>query len=674
MLICSLSGRAQQLLPKVETYTQSEGYCKAVGWRVEYHHVNADDRQRLDAALPSGKVAGNDRKAKATPLVLSIEGKKKGAGRLVADDTLGLRAAEGYRLTVTPRRVSIQAASGAGLYHGLQTLAQLRGEDGQIPCCTIDDAPRYAWRGLMVDLSRHFLGKEFVERQIDAMARYKMNTLHLHLTDAAGWRLQINRYPELTHKAAWRSAPDWKTWWNGDRQYRVEGDCDAFGGYLTQDDAREIVAYAKARYINVVPEIEMPAHSEEVLAAYPQLACPTAAKGAADFCPGNEATYQFLENVLTEVMEIFPSTYIHVGGDEAGMAEWPKCPLCQQRMREEGMTDVKQLQGYLIRRIGRFLARHGRKLVGWDEILTDSVPTNATAMVWRDVSEAQKAMRRGIPVVLSPGAYCYLDSYQDAPTTQPEAIGGYLPLSRVYGYCPPDGSLVRGLQGNLWTEYVPTPSHAEYMLWPRALAIAEIGWTRKTEKNFDDFRRRALWQTSLLQKDGYHTFDLSREYGNRAESLKPVENDAKGCVVDYNDAPYSNSYPAAGPATLTDGLRGGWHYSDGRWQGFIGKGMDVTVDLGRSCDIASVSLTFMQQMGPEVYLPAYVALSVSDDGKAFAPLDTLHCDAGEADKPICYKDFVWRPNRAARYVRLTAKSGKRDGWLFTDEIVVKTVR
>ena len=656
LLLGSMSAGAQSLLPKPQSVVWTGGECLAANMSVKYRHLPAADRRRLNDFVREVFPGVQEKSAQSVSLNLTI------------DPTVDGR--EGYTLTVTPQAIDIKAATGAGLFYGLQTLSELRSADGRIACCEIKDVPRYRWRGLMLDISRHFFDKAYIEKQIDAMARYKLNTLHLHLTDAAGWRLQIKRYPDLTRKAAWRSAPDWKSWWNGDRAYREEGDSDAFGGYLTQRDAREIVAYAKARYINVVPEIEMPAHSEEVLAAYPQLACAQVSSGAADFCPGNELTYKFLENVLTEVMKIFPSQYIHVGGDEAGMAAWPKCPLCQKRMREEGMTDVKQLQGYLIRRIGQFLERHGRKLVGWDEILSDSVPENAVAMVWRNVSEAQKAMQRGVPVVLSPGAYCYLDAYQDAPLTQPEAIGGYLPLERVYSYCPPDDSLVLGVQGNLWAEYVPTPQHSEYMLWPREMAIAELGWTKTNHKDYADFRKRALAQTDYLRQKGYNAFDLRTEKGERPESQRPAHNDALGCRVSYNGIVYSDSYPAAGDSTLTDGRLGGWHYSDGRWQGFIGKGMDVTVDLGSVKPVDSISMTFMQQTGPEIFLPSSVELSLSSNGTDFEPAGIVTPAPADSAKSDCYARFVWKPRKSARYVRVKARHGQHGGWLFTDEIVV----
>ena len=285
------------------------------------------------------------------------------------DRLLDITSPEGYVLEVTPKQVKIRATSGAGLFYGVQTFLQMVNEKKELPVGTVTDEPRFAYRGMMLDVSRHFFDVNFVKKQIDAFAYYKLNRLHLHLTDAAGWRIEIDKYPRLTEFAAWREFPTWKEWWNNGRQYREEGSENAYGGYYTKEDIRELVAYAKARYITIIPEIEMPAHSEEVLTAYPELSCTHEPYKQADFCVGNEKTFEFLENVLTEVMELFPSEYIHIGGDEAGKASWPTCKLCQARMKKEGLKDVNELQSYLIHRIEVFLNAHNRKLLGWDEIL-----------------------------------------------------------------------------------------------------------------------------------------------------------------------------------------------------------------------------------------------------------------------------------------------------------------
>ena len=355
-----------------------------------------------------------------SPLKVAQEGKK--SLHLEVAPIKGITSPEGYRIEATADKVAITAGRGAGLFYGLQTVIQLLDAEGTIPTGTITDEPEFAYRGLMLDVSRHFFGKEFVKKQIDAIAHFKMNRLHLHLTDAAGWRIEIKKYPRLTEFAAWRSKALWKDWWFGDRLYAEEGSPEAHGGYYTQDDIRELVKYAADRYVTIIPEIEMPAHSEEVLTAYPELSCTHEPYKQADFCVGNEKVYEFLENVLTEVIELFPSEYIHIGGDEAGKASWPSCPLCQKRMKEEGLSDVNELQSYLIERIEKFLNSKGRQIIGWDEILEGGLAPNATVMSWRGTEGGLAAVNSGHKAVMTPGGYCYLDSYQDAPHTQPMAF------------------------------------------------------------------------------------------------------------------------------------------------------------------------------------------------------------------------------------------------------------
>jgi hexosaminidase len=300
------------------------------------------------------------------------------------------------------------------------------------------------------------------------MALYKMNRMHIHLTDAAGWRMEIEAYPKLTSFAAWRPQQKWKDWWYGDRLYVEEGSEGAYGGYYTKNQMRELVEYARQRHIEVIPEIEMPGHSEEVLAAYPELSCKGTAYSQGEFCVGNEETFRFLETVLEEVMEVFPSEMIHIGGDEANKAHWKECPKCQQRMQAEGLADVDELQSYLIKRIARFVESKGRRIVGWDEILDGGLAQGATVMSWRGEEGGIEAMRMGHDVIMTPGRYCYLDHTQDAPFKEPESIGGYLPLDSVYVYNPASRTMdlpgrLLGIQGNLWSEYVVTDSHAEYM-------------------------------------------------------------------------------------------------------------------------------------------------------------------------------------------------------------------
>lgn len=617
----------------------------------------------------------------ASPLALKLADSQSGNQVVLkqTDALEGITSPEGYVLSVNSDGVRIEALSGAGLFYGVQTLLQMAADAPEgMTAVTVKDEPRFEYRGIMLDVSRHFRSKEFVKRQIDLLSYYKINRLHLHLTDAAGWRIEIKKYPRLTQFATWRPQAVWKDWWNGKREYCEETDPRAQGGYYTQDDIRELVAYAQKHYVTIIPEIEMPSHSEEVLTAYPELSCTHVPYKQSDFCIGNEKTFEFLENVLTEVMELFPSEYIHIGGDEAGKASWPNCKLCQARMKKEGLKDVNELQSYSIHRMERFLNSHGRKLLGWDEILDGGLAPNATVMSWRGTEGGLAAIRSGHKAIMSPGQYCYLDGYQDAPYSQPEAIGGYLPLKKVYGYEPvPDSlsadeaKLMYGVQANLWTEYVPTEEHAEYMLYPRAIALAEVAWSKPENKSWEDFHRRALKIVDELKAKGYHPFELKNEIGNRKEAETPVEHLALGKKVTYN-APYWENYPAAGEATLTDGLRGGWNYNDQLWQGFVTKDrVDVVIDLEKETPIHSVAADFMQICGPEVFMPERVVISVSNDGKEFTQLAEIKHEVVR-DDAVTFKNFGWEGEASARYIRYQAlASDKFGGVLFTDEIVVK---
>ncbi|CAG9882151.1 glycoside hydrolase family 20 protein [Bacteroides ovatus] len=643
------------------------------------------EKTKLYTNLQGGEAELWENYLKALPVQLKearMKDRKQMLFLLITPKTTQLPSPESYTLSVTSQRIEIRATSGAGLFYGMQTLLQLMQPAStgsySVPSVEIEDTPRFAYRGLMLDVSRHFSTKEFIKKQIDALAYYKINRLHLHLTDAAGWRLEIKKYPLLTDFAAWRTDPTWKKWWNGGRKYLRYDEPGASGGYYTQDDIREILEYARQHYITVIPEIEMPSHSEEVLAAYPQLSCSGEPYKNSDFCVGNEETFTFLENVLTEVMELFPSEYIHVGGDEAGKSAWKTCPKCQKRMKDEHLANVDELQSYLIHRIEKFLNNHGRRLLGWDEILQGGIAPNATVMSWRGEEGGIAAVTSGHHAIMTPGAYCYLDSYQDAPYSQPEAIGGYLPLKKVYAYDPVPASLtaeqaklVYGVQGNLWVEYIPTPEHVEYMIYPRMLALAEVAWSAPERKSWPDFHTRALSAVADLQKKGYHPFDLSKEIGSRPESLQPVSHLALGKKVTYNSS-YSPHYPAQGNTALTDGIRGDWTYGDGSWQGFISDNrLDVTIDMEKETPIHSVTAAFMQVVGAEVFLPETVIISISDDGINFTELQKQHFEVSK-ETPIRFTDISWQGEAKGRYVRYQAQAGSElGGWIFTDEIIVK---
>ena len=564
---------------------------------------------------------------------------------------------EAYRLTITPKRIRIEANTPEGVYRAKTTLSQL---EYPYPCGVIIDYPRFAWRGIMLDISRHFRDKEFILKQIEALSEVKLNVLHLHLTDAAGWRIEIKSHPELTAKTAWRVGDTWKEWDTTGKRY--EG---TYGGYLSQDDIREIVAYAAARHMTVVPEIEMPGHSAETVYAIPGVGC---REGSDDLCPGKEATFKLLEDILTEVMDLFPSEFIHIGGDEAGKRDWHSCPDCQRRMKEEGLGSVEELQSYLVRRIETFLNAHGRRLIGWDEILEGGLSPNATVMSWRGTEGGLEAIRQGHDAVMTPGKRCYLDKVQDAPVREPQGFGGYLPLDSIYVYDPaagiPEASRAHllGVQGNLWHEMIPTPSHTEYMLYPRAFAIAEIGWSPVEVKDAADFRERATAHAAALRERGYTTFKLEDEVGNRPAS-RVVENHlARGAKVDYAE-PWHRNYPAARAATLTDGVLGGWSYGDGRWQGFQSD-VDVTIDLGRVQKVSYVTATFLADPGAWIYLPDRVSVEYSADGEHFTLAGMLLNENPDGK----YIPFGVSVGQDARYIRYHAYRTKE--WLFTDEILV----
>ena len=508
------------------------------------------------------------------------------------------------------------------------------------------------------------------------MSRLKLNRLHLHLTDGAGWRIQIDKYPRLTEYAAWRQGETWKQW-NG--RYCERTDSGAHGGFYTKEDLRDIIKYAADRFITVIPEIEMPAHSEEVLAAYPELSCTGEPFKHSDFCIGNEKTFEFLQDIIDEVIEIFPSEYIHIGGDEASKQAWKSCPKCQKRMIDEGLEDVDGLQSYFVHRIEQYLNSKGRALIGWDEIMEGGLAPNATVLSWRGPQHGIRAAESGHNAVMAPGRFCYFDGYQDVPHTQPEAIGGYLPISLVYSFDPAPDSLsvetrnnIKGVEATMFTEYIATDEHAEYMLYPRMLALAEVAWTPQALRDYDDFRERALMFNDRLISEGYHAFDLHKEIGNRKEALAPVDHLARGKRVIYNDCEWSWKYPAAGASTFTDGLRGGWIYTDGRWQGFYNgdtdRALDVTVDMDEPTDITYVGADFIQLCPPNVWFPEKVIISYSNDGENFTTLTTITTNLLR-DNKVAFRNFSWAGNVRARYIRYQAYNRWR--FVFTDEIVIR---
>ena len=636
-----------------------------------YTNLSAESRQALTDYLEGTSLG-------SVPFAESTTG-NNGIELNLCDSSI-VTGNEAYRIEIDKKGVRLSANTETGIFYGLQTLLQLlnNGDNKTLPALTINDSPRFPYRGLHLDVSRHFFDKEFVKKQLNAMAYFKMNRLHWHLTDGAGWRLEIKKYPRLTSFAAWRPFDKLNDWWVGGRTFCEQDDPRAVGGYYTQDDIREVVAYAAERHITIIPEIEMPGHSEEVLATYPELSCSGKPYVNADFCIGTEKTFEFLENVLLEVIDLFPSEYIHIGGDEASKSSWNTCPRCQKRMADEHLNSVDELQSYMIHRIEKFLNDHGRKIIGWDEIIEGGLSPTATVMSWRGEEGGIKAVKAGNQAIMTPGKYCYLDAFQDAPNTQPMAIGGYLTLEKVYSFEPvPDSlstkeaELILGVQGNVWTEHIPTPEHYEYMIYPRILALAEIGWSPSEVKKWDNFHTRALQAVNILREQGYNPFPLEKEIGDKPESYQKVNHLAIGKKVTYAN-PYSNHYAAQGEKTLVDGVRGGWMYNDDRWQGFIDCDFDVTIDLGKETDIKQVRAEFIQLKGPYVWLPKQVIISSSVDGEHYDTLATVDNDISPDIETLQFKEFGWEGNAKARYIRYKALSnGIAGGWLFTDEIRIK---
>ena len=589
-------------------------------------------------------------------------------------------AEEAYQLTVSPRGVEIRALTQTGADRARQTLDQLcqLSDDGAIDCCTILDWPRYPYRGFMMDVSRHFRNKEFILKQLDAMALMKMSVLHLHLTDDAGWRMEVESYPRLTGLGAWRDGTTWTEWRNRGGQYLEEGTPGAYGGYLTKEDLREIVAYAAERHIEILPEVEMPGHSAEVTKAYPETAC-IGPDGEpffnSDVCPGSEETFRLFESVLDEVLEIFPSEMIHIGGDEAGKNGWRQCPRCQARMEAEGLANVDELQSWMIHRMEKYLSDRGRKLVGWDEIMEGGLAPGAIVMSWRGTEQGDEAIAMGHDAIMTPSGHVYLDYPQDDPIKEPLGFGSYQPLSRVYsldpgaGVAPENASHLLGVQGNLWAEMILTDEHYEYMMYPRLLAVAEIGWTPQEEREYGECRERALRFSELLRSKGYHPFDLAGEVGDRPESQQPVEHMGRGARVIYN-TPYSPKYAADGDGSLTDGRMGGWNFSRSGWQGF-NSDLDLVLDLGEVKPVHYAGATFLSSVGSWICLPEQAEIAVSVDGVEFETVAVLRRPFRKEEDTmfILYGTPI---NADARYVRLRAvrPQGPERDWLFLDEFVV----
>jgi hexosaminidase len=647
-----------------------------------------------------------------------------------------IQGTEGYLLKITPEMVKLSANTSAGLFYGIQTIGQmLSGGDGNtLPAAVILDYPRFSYRGMHLDVSRHFMPIEFIYQMIDYMAMHKLNVFHWHLVDDQGWRLEIKKYPGLTETGAWRVDREVLHWNN--RPAGRPGEKATYGGFYTQEDAQALVRYAQSRCITVIPEIEMPAHVMSALAAYPELSCTGQNLGVPPggvwpithiYCAGKEETFEFVENILEEVMAIFPSDMIHVGGDEANKAEWEKCPLCQKRIQDEGLKNEHELQSYFIRRIERFLNKHGRKLIGWDEILEGGLAPDAAVMSWRGEAGGISAAKMGHQVVMTPSSHCYFDYYQGDPSVEPRAIGGYLTLKKVYSYEPVpaelndnQAELILGAQANIWTEYISTPGHAEYMIFPRLAALAEVVWSPKQNRDWNDFTLRMERQFDRYKKLGInfakssfrvtaspklipesgiielelsaeisdpeirYTLDGSDPTGTSALYEKPLAIDhsviikaavfrngrpltsptfQEYCIHQAIASPVTLKYPASGRSgsksefTLTDGIRGSVNFNDGKWKGFSGVDMVAVIDLGKATNVNSLEADALQDATILAFLPKEVIFEGSSDGKKFRILGRVkHNEVVNPSGKIIKLFTLEKQAEKVRFIRVTAKN------------------
>ncbi len=657
------------------------------------------------------------------------------------------KAKDAYELIVNSNNITIKAGETGGFLYGMESLIQLlppqinsskveNGTDWLVPCIEINDFPRFQWRGLMLDLSRHFFKKEYLLKTIDRLAIHKMNVLHLHLVDDQGWRIEIKKYPKLTEVGAWRVDQENKAW--NAREDNKVGEKGTYGGFLSQKDLKEIVAYAATHNVEIVPEIEMPAHVMSAIASYPELACfnkPIAAPSGGVwpitdiYCAGKEHTFEFLENVLLEVMEIFPSKYIHIGGDEATKTNWSKCPDCKRRMKSEGLKDVEELQSYFVKRMEKFINSHGKRLIGWDEILEGGLAPEATVMSWRGVKGGLEAASQGHDVVMTPGTHCYFDHYQGPQNEEPLAWGGFLPLSKVYQFDPIVESMTKeeakhvlGGQANLWSEYIPTESHSEYMIFPRIAALAEAVWSPKELRNWDDFSMRINtmfkrydflninyaksaylvtpeakanlenMSVHMTLRNEFTNADIRYVLGdkkldkNAVKFRNPVElkettiikasvfqddkpigrifidtikfHKAVAHKVSYTNL-YSDSYKGEGAFTLVNTLRGTKNFHDGQWQGWIDNNMEVTIDLDKEEEISQVIVGSMENQGSGIYYPIAIEVFVSNDGNSFRKVGDVKRDFAISGGSELKNFVVQFPKIKANYVKVKATKMKQ---------------
>ncbi len=698
--MASLSIYAQKisLIPKPVQVNIQEGYFRFSPETVIYYHTDdLKNTAQMAADLWENKLGFRLRTAKQTYI-------QKPAGFVMQltnpnDKALGN---EGYKIEIDQKIIFLSANTNAGLFYGIQTISQMfdEQEQGLLPACQIMDYPRFPYRGMHLDVSRHFMPLEFIYKTLDRLAMHKLNVFHWHLVDDQGWRLEIKKYPRLTEIGAWRVDLEHRDW--EDRPLTNDRTNATYGGFYTQEEVKAVVKYAEERHITVIPEIEMPAHVMSALAAYPQFSCTGEDVGIPAggvwpithiYCAGNDSTFIFLEDVLTEVMGLFPSTYIHIGGDEADKANWRACPKCQARIKNEKLADEDALQSYFIKRIEKFLNAHGRRIIGWDEILEGGLAPNATVMSWRGESGGIEAAKHGHTVIMTPGSHCYFDHPQGDPSPESLAIGGFTTLSKVYHYEPVPAELtaeeakfVLGAQANHWAELMHTPQDVENKSFPRLAALAEVLWSEKEARNWDDFLKRMTTQYQRYDKLGinysrsaYH-ITVYPEVNEHNRSMKlTLKTDVNNPLIRYTldgsnpkiSSPvykgpieinkttrlkaavysegerqerllnrnfeinksfagditfkYANSpqYSGQGKYTLVNGIRGGKEFNDGNWLGFLGNDVIATIELPEPTDIKLIEVDALQNNASWIFYPEKVIFEISQDGKTFTKIHEI---------------------------------------------------
>lgn len=718
-----------QVIPMPHEIVAAQGtpFVLKSGVKILYPEGNAQMQRNAELLAEYLKTAtGKD---------FAVEAGTEGKNAIVLALGVDNKNPEAYELKVAGEGVTVKGATEAGVFYGIQTLRKSLpvavGANISLPAVDIKDAPRFAYRGAHFDTSRHFFTVDEVKTYIDMLALHNMNRMHWHFTEDQGWRIEIKKYPKLTEIGSKRSETV-----IGKNSGKYDG--VPHEGFYTQEEAKEIVKYAAERFITVIPEIDIPGHMQAALASYPELGCTGGPYevwkmwGVSEdvLCIGNDQSLKFLEDVFAELIEIFPSEYIHIGGDECPKVRWAQCPKCQARIKQLGLksdakhTKEERLQSYVISHVEKFLNERGRQIIGWDEILEGGLAPNATVMSWRGEGGGIEAAKQHHDVIMTPNTYLYFDYYQSKDTdNEPLAIGGYLPVERVYSYEPMPKSLtpdeqkyIKGVQANLWTEYIPTFSHAQYMVLPRWAALAEVQWSAPEKKDYANFLSRLPRLIQWYDAEGYnyakHVFDVTAEFtpnttdgtlditlntlddapihytldgseptaaSPRAEGVVKVKENAvfsakalrptgdsrvlteKICFSKSSmkpivaNQPVNNQYKFKGESTLVDGLKGNGNYKTGRWIAFFKNDMDVTIDLQQPTEISRVALSTCVEKGDWVFDARGLTVEVSADGKNFTKVASESYPAMKEDDKngVYHHELTFDPVQA-RYVRVIA--------------------